>query len=237
MREPFVSPDEAEIERFWLIGRIDHFRASHRRGSSQRERGFDANQGGTMKHLLVLVLLTISNYATAEIYKCEKDGKLLLQGNPCPSGHKTVNQYWEPEKDNSQEGMRQQSKEAYEAMMKRYDAVTKAQNQRMEREAAIRDAELAREKARQVARQRERARYYESDDGGEGIESMLRGLGGSSPTQRAPIPATPQTPTVTKCYNGRCFDDLGNRYNPQGSGFVRSDGRYCKQFGSQIECF
>ncbi len=188
-----------------------------------------------MKHFLIAVSLFLSIYAFADTYTCEKNGSRLLQGAPCPQGYETISLYREDK--TLLEKRRRDEKAAFGAMMKRYDAVNKSQSARMSREAAVHGAALAEEQARQDAIQREKERYYESDDSGEDIESLQIGVDGRSIPSQVPRPAAPQTPVMTKCYNGNCYDNSGLRYNQQGSGFVRSDGRYCKQFGSQVECF
>ena len=188
-----------------------------------------------MKHFLIAVSLFLSIYAFADTYTCEKNGSRLLQGAPCPQGYETISLYREDK--TLLEKRRRDEEAAFGAMMKRYDAVNKSQSARMSREAAVHGAALAEEQARQDAIQREKERYYESDDSGEDIESLQIGVDGRSIPSQAPRPAAPQNPVMTKCHNGSCYDNSGQRYNQQGSGFVRSDGRYCKQFGSQVECF
>ena len=191
-----------------------------------------------MKHLLILVLLTASSYASADTYTCEKNGRRVLQGMPCPQGYETVSIYREDR--TLLENRRRSEEAAFDAMMKRYEAVNRAQSERMRRDAAVHDAEVAYERERQAEIARQRASVYSGGDGDFDFDEALRGLAGSggNSTYQAPRPAAPAIPAaITKCYNGSCYDNSGNRYNPQGSGFVRSDGRFCKQFGSQIECF
>lgn len=49
---------------------------------------------------------------------------------------------------------------------------------------------------------------------------------------RAPVPTT-----ITNCDPSGCWDNLGNRYNRNGSsGFTRNDGKLCQQVGTQLNC-
>lgn len=84
---------------------------------------------------------------------------------------------------------------------------------------------------------RECVQNVERQGGSETIKASAIARCHGGDVQPAYRPRPPVPTNLTNCDPSGCWDNLGNRYNRSGShGYMRSDGKFCQQVGTQLSC-